>query len=179
MSALLLAVDRIIGSIEIDDDARWRPVVGVEEEIDNQPLDCLRVMVELVVPVTADLARMLEPIERRLAGEPVTGLVEHGGKRRIIAQRIVVDQVLVPERDAENALAQQIGNRVADGVGNAQIGEASREAATEPGDPIGRSEQNDATVGRDGAAVESAHKFAAARPSQIKLALATLCRHRG
>ena len=87
--ALLLAVHGIVGSIEINDDARWRPVVGVEEEIDNQPLDCLRVMVELVVPVTADLARMLEPIERRLAGEPVTGLVEHGGERFGVASRSV------------------------------------------------------------------------------------------
>lgn len=55
-------------------------------------------------------------------GEPATRLVEHGREGGIIAQGIVVDQVLVAERDSEDALAQPVGDRMADGVGHAQIG---------------------------------------------------------
>ena len=58
---------------------------------------------------------MLQPVERRLTGECPTWLVDDGGERRIEAQRVVVDQVLVAEREAENALAQQVRQGVLDG----------------------------------------------------------------
>ena len=52
------------------------------------------------------------------------GLSEHGGERRIVAQLIVIDQILVAEREGEDALAQQIGDRVGDAVGKPQIAES-------------------------------------------------------
>ncbi len=177
--ALLLAVERIVGGIEVEHDADRRLAMGVEEEIDEQPLDRAAVVVELVVPVLADLAGVLQPIERRLAGERAARLVEHGGERRIVAQRVVVDQVLVAERDAEDALAQQIGHRMRTAAAKAQIGEATSQPPAEPDRPVGRGQQHHAAVRRDRAAVESAHKFAAAGASEIELGLATLCRHRG
>ncbi len=79
----------------------------------------------------------------------------------------MVDQVLVPERNTKDALAQQVGNRVADGVGNAQIGEAGSQTTAEPDGPVRGCKQHDTAVGRVGAAVESAHKFAATGPSQV------------
>ena len=113
VAALLLAVERIIGGVEVDHDADRRLAMGVEKDVDKQPLDRRAVVIELVVPVLADLVGMLQPVQRRLAGEPATGLVEHGRERRIVAQLIVIDQVLVAEREAEDALAQQVGNGVA------------------------------------------------------------------
>ena len=104
----LLAVERIVGGIEIEHDADRRLAVRIKENIDWQPFDGTHVVVELVMPVLADLARVLQPVERRLAGECTAGLVEHGGQRRIEAQRVVIDQILVAEREAEDALAQQI-----------------------------------------------------------------------
>ena len=75
----------------------------------KQPLDRRAVVIELVVPVLADLVGMLQPVQRRLPGRRsrAAGLVEHGRERRIVAQLIVIDQILVAEREAEDALAQQ------------------------------------------------------------------------
>ena len=110
----LLAVNGIIGGIEVEHDAGRRLGVGIEKEIDEQPLDRTAIVVELVVTILADLASVLHPIERRLASERAARLVEHGGECRIVPQRVVVDQVLMAERDAEDALAQQVGYRMTD-----------------------------------------------------------------
>ena len=78
-----------------------------------------------------------------------------------------------------DALAQQIGERMLNGRREAQVGETTAEPPAQPDARVGGSQQHDAAVRRDGAAVERAHKFAPARPSKVQLALATLCRHRG
>src|ERR1700704_3562489 len=106
VAALLLAIERIIGGVEVDLDADRRLAMGVEKDIDKQPLDRRAVVVELVVPVLADLVGMLQPVQRRLPRKPATGLVEHGRERRIVAQLIVIDQVLVAKREPKDALAQ-------------------------------------------------------------------------
>ena len=160
-------------------DADRRLAVGRHEDIDGQTLDRAYVVVELVVPVVADLACMLQPVERRLTRQLPARLVQHRGERRIVAQRVVVDQILIAEREAEDALAQQIGHRVRDGVGNAKIAESSGQPIAEPDRSVGRAEQHRTTVRRDRPTVESAHKFAPTGGSEVQLFLATLCRHRG
>ena len=99
--------------------------MGIEKEIDEQLLDGLAIVVELVMPVLADLAGVLSPVQRRLAGKVCARFVEHSRQRRIEAQRVVIDQVLVAERNAEDALAEQIGQRMPDGKPKPKIGEAS------------------------------------------------------
>lgn len=61
MPSLLIAVDRIVGGIEVEHDAQRRLAVGFEEEFDEQPLDGLRIMVELVMAIP-DRDRPLAPI---------------------------------------------------------------------------------------------------------------------
>lgn len=85
----------------------------------------------------------------------------------------------MPERLGEDALAQKIGEAVLDALGIAMIREARREPGTETDPLVGGTEQHHATIRADSAAVESAHKFAPARASEVHLGLATLCRHRG
>ncbi len=63
--------------------------------------------------------------------------------------------------------------------GNAVVGEAGGQPLGQSQLAVGTGQQRHAAVRRDRAAVESAHKFAATGPSQIKLGLDTLCRHRG
>ena len=133
MAALLLAVERIIGGVEVDLDADRRLAKGIHEHFGKQPLDRRAVVVELVMPVLADLVGMFQPVQRRLPGQPTAGLVEHCRQRRIVAQLIVIDQVLVAEREPEDALAQQVGNGVGDAIGQPQIAEAF-------GQPIGQPE---------------------------------------
>lgn len=67
---------------------------------------------------------MLQPVQRRLSGESATGLAEHGSESRIVAQLIVIDHVLVAEREPEDALAQEIGDGARNAVGEPQFAEA-------------------------------------------------------
>ena len=120
--------------------------MGVKKDVDKQPLDRRAVMIELVVPVLADLVGMLQPVQRRLPGEPATGLVEHGSERRIVAQLIVIDQVLVAEREPEDALAQQVGNGVGDAVGQPQIAEAFGQPIGQPDRAVGGAKQQRTAV---------------------------------
>ena len=65
--AFLLAVQGIVSRVEIEDDLFGRPGVGVEEQIDEQPLDPSRIVADLVI-AGRDLARQFEPVQRRFAG---------------------------------------------------------------------------------------------------------------
>jgi hypothetical protein len=58
----------------------------------------------------------------------------------------MIEQVLIAERKAEDALAQQIGDRVRDGVGNAKIVESTGQPIAEPDRPVSRAEQHRTTV---------------------------------
>ena len=58
-----------------------------------------------------------------------------------MAQLIVIDQVLVAEREGEDALAQQIANGVGDAVGQPQIAEAFGQPVGQPDRAVGGTEQ--------------------------------------
>ena len=115
-------------------------VVGVEEEIDEQVLDRRPIVADAAIAMRA-LGRVLEPVERALARERRQPWAlrlepsEHGAEHRVAAQVVMVDQVLVAERDGEHALADQRRQRVAAGR-IAAVGEAGGEAVDEPDRPI-------------------------------------------
>jgi len=66
--AFLMAVERIVGGVEIENDLARRDAVGVQKERYEQRLDGGSVMADLVI-AGGDRAGELEPIERRLAGQ--------------------------------------------------------------------------------------------------------------
>ena len=109
---LLVAVQRIVGGVEIEHDLLRRPIVGVEEHLHEQRLDRRTVVGDPAVAVGCRGA-VFQPVERALAGErraaPVPRLepAEHHPEHRVVAQPVVVDQVLVTERDAEHPLPDQ------------------------------------------------------------------------
>ena len=159
-------------------------LVGVEEEIDEQVLDRRRIMTDAAIAMRA-LGRVLEPVERALARqrrqpralrlEPA----EHGAEHRVAAQVVMVDQVLVAERDAEHALADQRRQLVRDPAGIAAVGEAGGEAVDEPDRPVGRAEQQRPGVRADRPAAEIRHQIAAIEPCKQHRFRATLRLHRG
>ena len=107
--AFLMPVQRIIRRIEIENDLLGRRPVRLEDELDEQTFDRRAVVADLVV--ARRLARrVLEPIQGALAGErcAVRALrLELTGERRqhrVKAQLIMVDQILLSERDAEHPL---------------------------------------------------------------------------
>ena len=158
--------------------------MGIEEEIDEQILDRRRIMADAAIAMRA-LGRVLEPVERALARqrrEPRALRLEpaeHGAERRVAAQVVVVDQILVAERDGEHPLADQRRQLVGDPAGIAAVAKAGREAVNEPDRPVGRAEQQRPGVRGDRPAAEIRHQIAAIEPCKQHRLRATLRLHRG
>jgi len=113
---------------------------------------------------------MLQPVQVLL---PASGAqrpcrasraTEHHPEHRVVAQPVVVDQVLVAERDAEHPLPDQRRHLVDHPFRRPPVGEAGREALDEPDRPVGRPEQQPAGVRGDRAAIEIRHHSAAIDP---------------
>ena len=121
---LLVAVQRIVGGVQVEDDALGRRGMRLQEQRHEQPLDRGRIVTDLVVAAGREagsrLGRVLQPVERALARHrravappslQLAGQHRHDG---IVAQLIVIVQILVAQRQAEHALADERGNRVLD-----------------------------------------------------------------
>ena len=89
---------------------------------------------------------MLEPVQGRFSGQGrAIGAAGHElatehGQNRIVPQLVVVDQVLIAKRDAEDALADQGRKGVLDLVRITSILEAGREALDQADGAIGGTE---------------------------------------
>lgn len=132
-------------------------------KLDQQPLDRGAVVAALVVARGLARRGVLEPVEGRLAGErcairPACG--ELAGDRRqhgVVAQGIVVDQVLVAQRQGEHPLADQPRQGVLDLVRRAMVDEAGREPPHQADRPVGGAQEQRPRVRGDGAAVKPDH----------------------
>jgi hypothetical protein len=183
-AAFLVAVQGIVSGIEIEDDRLRRCLVRLEKEIDEQALDRRRGVPDLVVAARSR-RRVLQPVQGAFAGQrgavfaPGRELAGERCKHRVVAQLIVVDKVLVAERDAEHALRDHGGHAVLDLPRRPAIIEAVGKPVHEPDRPIGRAEQQPAGIRRDRAAVEGGDHLAALDHFIPKQIAATLRRHRG
>ena len=145
-AAFLVAVQRIIRGVEVENDLLGRRLVRLEEQVDEQPFDRRAVMADLVVARRLG-RRVLEPVQSALAGErrailtPGGELAGKGREHRVVAELIMIDHVLVAERDAEHPLR----HHGLDGVLDLRLGTAVVKTGREPSDqadrPIGRAEQ--------------------------------------
>ena len=176
-AALLVAVQRIVGGVEIEDDALGRRGMRLQEQRHEQPLDRARVMADLVVAARGKpgLPRaQLQPIERALAGHrravppPRLQLASQHRHDGIVAQLIVVVEILVAERQAEHALADQRRDRVLDLLGITGIAEAGGEPLDQTDGFVRRPQQQRAGVRRDRAAIERAHNPAPVNGSEVE-----------
>ena len=100
------------------------------------------------------------PMRRSLARDKA----QHG----IMAQVMVVVQILVAKRDSMNALGNKRFDRVLDAVLPAAIPETSRNPPGQADTAIGLAQQQHARVRRDGAAVESRFEFRLPRLAKSK-----------
>ena len=157
----------------------------LQEQRHEQRLDRLGVVPDLVIAADAAAQGLLEPVQRRLAGQRRAvlaarlELADQCRHHRIMAQKVMIVEVLVAERQAEHALADQRLQAVLDQLGRARIAEAGRKARHETDRLVGGAEQQRTAIRGDRAAVESAHNPASIHRSEIERILDTLCRHRG
>ena len=132
-AAFLTAVQRIIGGVEIEDDLFRRLFMRLNEQIHQQLFDGRRIMSNLVIARRLRPAQ-LQTVERRLAGHRRTilamGLKLAGQHRhhRIMAQLVVVVEILIAQRNPQHPLANQRLHPVLDQLLTAAIAKAPREA---------------------------------------------------
>ena len=180
----LVAVQRVIGGVQIEDDLLGRAGVGIEEELDKHPLDRRPIMADLVIGRDR-LAAQFQPVERRFAG-PRRAILAPRGKLagehrqdRIVAQLVVIDDILVAQRNPEDPLPDHRCHRVLDQLGRPAVAKTPGKSPDQPDRPVGRSQQQPAGVRGDLAAVKTGHHrppLDACKTQQIR---ATLCLHRG
>ena len=182
-SPFLLPVQRIVGGVEIEGDLRRRCGMGIEKQLDKQPLDRRRVIADLVIAGRL-LAAQFQPVERRFAGQGRTiraarfELAAEHRHDRVVAQLVVVDQVLVAQRNPEHPLTHQARHLVDHQVGRSVIGKAAGKALDHSDLPIGGAEQHRPGLRGHHAAVERGHHLPPFDGCKAKQIRATLCLHR-
>ena len=183
-AALLMAVQRVVGGVEIEDDLLRRAAMGLNEQVDQQPLDHRPIVADLVVAGRRRPAQF-EPVQRRLArhrrailaaGFELAGEDRH---HRVMAELIVVDQVFIAERQSEHPLADQRLDLVLNQLWAARVTEAGREAIDEADRPVSRAKQHRAGIRSDASAVKSRHHRTSFNGYKSKQIRDTLCLHQG
>ena len=149
---LLLPVKRVLGRVEVEDDPLGWPLVRLQEQIDEQAGERHRVVTDLMIAVIGPQRSVFQPVERALAGErravrplrlePVGEQCEH----RIVAQLVVIVDVLVAQGDADDPLPDQRRQRVHHLVLLALIHEARGDPLDQPDRAIGVAQQQPAAV---------------------------------
>src|ERR1700678_1608471 len=128
---LLIAVQRIVGRIEVEHDLTRRLGVRVEKQFDKQPLDRRAIVAYLVIArPLARARRMLQPVQCALARQRrrliaiALELAQKHAQNRIATQVVVVVEVLITERQAEHPLPDQSLERMHGEERAAMIAEA-------------------------------------------------------
>jgi hypothetical protein len=91
--------------------------------------------------------RVLEAVERALSGERRAGfavrleLADQGRQHRVVAQLVVVDKILLSQRDPADALHEQGLDGVLHQLRRAVIDEAPRQAPYQPKRPVRGAQQ--------------------------------------
>ena len=180
----LVAMDRIIRGVQIEDDPVGSGCMRFHEQIDKQRFDRRRIVADLVIARRLGL-RQFQPVQRRLAGHrrairpPRPQLPSHDRKQRVMPQMVMIVEVFIAQRHAVEPLPDQRRHRVLDQIGPTTIAKAARKAIDKPHNTVRLSQQQRARIRRDRAAIKTGHNFVALHPRKIKLLCATLCRHRG
>ena len=202
MPALLLPVEGHVGGVGIEHEQlallcssafalAMRAVLRVDrllEDVEEQLVDRRAVVADLVIAMRcarlALLRGMLESVERALARERRTAFVarvelaQDRAEQRIVAQPVVVVDVGIAERLADDPLADHRANLVLDEIGIAPIGECRRGPIGQPDRRVGLGQQQRAAVRCDLSPVELSHNRAACDASEIERIRSTVCRHR-
>jgi len=131
----------------------------IEEEIDEQCLDGGCIGSDLAIAGGRGFAEF-QAVERALASQRraiAPAGFELAGKHRhhrVVAQFVMLDQILVTQRDADDPLHHQRLYAVLDELAVAAVLEAGSETAGQSDDAISGTQQQGTGVGADAAAVE-------------------------
>jgi hypothetical protein len=132
------------------------------------------------------LRRVLKAIERALTGQRLAVRSQHRfqfarqhRERRVLAQLIVIDKVLVAQREAKNPLPHQRLHLMLDKARIAPVGEARRKPPHQAEPAIDLPQYQRPRIRGDVAAIKAGNHRAARNRFKFKPLRRTLCRHRG
>ena len=169
--AFLMAVQRIIGGVQVEHDLTRRLAVRVEKQVDEQRLDSRAVVADLVIAPGRPLGRgVLQPVQRALAGQRrrclgrTIELTEKHAKNGITPQLVRSTGPHSPAPDRIPLRDQRL-HFVHHVSGMASIAKAGCKAVDEPDGLVRLPEQESAHIRGDHAAVEIRDHTASARSS--------------
>jgi hypothetical protein len=157
----------------------------IQKEIDQEPLDAGLIVVDPVVLGGMPLRRVLQAVQRALPGDRRAvrtkrrQLAGEHGEGRVMTQFVVVVQILVAERQGEDALPDQRLDPMFDQARVAPVEEASGEAAHQVEAAIELPQQKRAGIRGDRPAIETRDHGTAFDGFKLEQLPGTLCLHRG
>ena len=170
---LLVAVDEVVGGVDIEDEFVGRRGERGDELVDEDRGHANEV-------ATRDA--VLEPAERGRRGEfggaVDFGMVGGGLPEGIGAEALVVVEVFVAGGDAEQSLGQERPLRVNDALGRAGIGNGGMECLDQADLPVGFAQQQEPGVGSDVTGGKLGDEFSLVDSGKRDGCCGTLC-HRG
>ena len=129
-------------------------------------------------------AAQFQPIERRFAGQRRTirprcrQLAAQHRHHRVVAQLVVVDQILVAQRKPKHPLTHHARHRVLHQISGTVIGKTIGKALDQSDLPIGGAEQQRSGLRSHPPAVKPRHHLVPFDGCKAKQIRATLCPHR-
>ena len=154
---LLLAVQRVVGGVEVQHQLLGRGLEAGDELLDQQTLQPHR---------AGSVGPTLQPAQRGRAGH--LAVHAHGRlHRHIAAQRAVVVQVLPAQCQAVHALAQHVAHGVRDQQRVARIGNAATGRFDQSKLAIHRRQQHHSTIAGHAATIESALHNPSAQAAEV------------
>ena len=185
-ATFLLAVQRNIGVVEIQHDLAGCTLMRFQKEIDQQRVDLCSVAIDLVILRRMAPRRVLQTIERALASQRLAVGPQHRAQlarqhrqRWVLAELVVIIEVLIAQRQAEDALPDQCVDLMLDIARIAPIDEAGGKAADQSEALVDLSQQQRSCVRGDVAAIETSHNRTPLDRFKFEQFRRTLCLHRG
>jgi len=164
--AFLVAVQRIVGGIEIENDLRRRTPMRLHEEIDEQHLDRRRIVAYLVIASRFGPAQF-DAVQCRFAGQRCTvralrrKLAGDNRQHRIVPQFIVIVEVFIAQRDADHPLQHHRADLMLHQFRHPRVDEARSEPLGQPDRPVRLAQQHCTGIRGDRSAIERGHHLTA------------------
>ena len=184
--AFLPAVQRDVGVVEVEHDLARRALMRLQEKLDQQRVDLRSVAIDPVILRGVPPGRVLKTVQRALARQGFAVRPQHRmqlarqhRKRRVLAQFVVIIEILVAQHQAKDPLPNQRLDPVLDVTRIATIGEATREPADQSKAAINLSQQQRPRVRGNVAAIETRYHSPPLNRFKFEQRRATLCLHRG
>jgi hypothetical protein len=156
-AALLLAVQRVVGGVEVQHQFLGRDLEAGNELLDQNPVQA---------PRGGAVGPLLQSAQRRGAGH--FAIHAHGCLHgHVLAQRAVIVQILPAECQPVHALAQHVAHAVLDEQRAARVGDAVRGRLDQPELAIDLAQQQHPAVACHAATVEAALHHTSAKTAEL------------